>query len=416
MVRRLDHILFGRRAVSMIFAGIIMLSLVLTALGTMVFVSHQYDNYRQIADEMTGLANHAQAENLVANTPGLTAYFVWSGCGGCNMYNMSLSNLGGIGVQIARIYINSPGCASTGGTCILNPSSSSYSYTFTQSKQFINAGEVNHVVLLFLPSTISLPVSYPAPNTVVIVTSRGSVFSFQWPFPVQIGGQSQSAFSAGTMKIAYQCYDGGSNACTSSNSGSGTGYDSKLEPGITGGSASGQYCHEESSTSTPDTEVPQEFTGVNYQGVLDSDTLWFVNPWITQTILTNTCGTNTGDGCSAANETNLYFYVNITNTLTNSYTIAGGTIDLTWYGSNHIDGALIGIYDKNGFHSISSGYTVAPNAYFYGIFRAYVVELSSLPSYSVTFWGSLAISNNAKDQTYVSGVELSSGFWVRYSC
>ena len=412
MFRRLGHMLFSRRAISTIIAGIIMLSLVLTALSTMVFVSQQYDQYQQIADKMMGLAKQGQAENLVANTPGLTANFVWSGCSGCNMYNMSLSNLGGIGVQIARIYINSPGCASTGGTCILNPSSSTYSYTFKQSTQFLNPGEVNHAVLLFLPSTISLPVSYPAPNTVVIVTSRGSVFSFQWPFPVQVGGQSQSAFSAGTMKIAYQC----ANSCTSSNSGSGTGYDSKFEPGITGGSASGQYCHEESSTSTPDTEIPQEFTGVNYQGVVDSGTLWFINPWITQTILLNTCGTSAGDGCSTANETNLYFYVNITNVYAKSYTVGGGTIDLTWYGSNHIDGALIGIYDQNGFHSITSGYTVAPNAYFYGIFRAYTVELSSLPSYSVTFWGSLAISNNAKDQTYVSGVELSSGLWVRYSC
>jgi hypothetical protein len=396
----------------MIIGGVIILSLVLTALGTMVFLSQQYDQYQQTANKMTQLSNEAQLENLVDNSPGLTANAAWTGCGGCNMYNMSLSNLGGVGVQIARIYITSSGCTSTGGLCVLNPSSSSYSYTFQQSAQFLNAGETRHAVLLYLPSGITLPYSYPPPNTITIVTSRGSVFSFQWPFPVAVGGQSQSAFSAGIMKIAYQC----SNGPTCGN----PGYDSKDEPGAiasgSGGTTSSAYCHTESSSSTPKSEQPQEFTGITYNGspILDSGDLWFVNPWITQTILTNTC--STASGCSATNQTNLYFYVNITNTWTSSYTIAGGTLDLTWYGSNHVSGALIGFYDSKGFHTLSSGYTVAPNNYFYGVFRAYIVQLTSLPSSSVMFWGSLSITNNAKDTTFISGVALSSGLWVRYSC
>jgi len=320
------------------------------------------------------------------------------------MYSMSLSNVGGVGVQIATIYITSTGSGCT-SLCVMNPASSSYSYTFQGSEQFLNAGETNHVVLLYLPSTITLPVSYPPQNTITIVTTRGSEFSFQWPFLIQVGGQSQSAFSAGTMKIAYQCSSCGN-----------PGYDSKNEPGVKGGGASGQYCHTESSSSTPKSEQPQEFTGITYNGspILDSGNLWFVNPWITQVILTNTCSTT--EGCSAANQTNLYFYVNITNTWTTKYTVAGGTLDLTWYGSNHISGALIGFYDSNGFHTLSSGYTVAPNNFFYGIFRAYAVQLTSLPSSSLMFWGSLSITNNVEDSTFISGVQLSSGLWVRYSC
>ena len=153
-----------RRAVSTMIGGLIILSLILTALGTMVFVSQQYDQYQQTAYKMAQYRDQGQSENLVANFPGLTSLALVTGCEGqCNQYIMSLSNLGGVGVQIARIYITSTGPAGLGRSspnpapCILNPSSSSTSYVFKQSTQFLNPGEVNHTVPMYLPSGVSLP-------------------------------------------------------------------------------------------------------------------------------------------------------------------------------------------------------------------------------------------------------------------
>ena len=398
----------GRRAVGTIIAGLIILSLLLTVLGTMVFVSQQYDQYEQIANRMAQYRQQQALENLVANSPGLIANPAWSGCGGCNMYNMTLSNLGGVSVQIVAVYISSSTSSGCTTLCVLNPSSSQTSYAFKQSTQILNAGEINHAVLLYLPSSVSLPNTAPALNTIIIATSRGNEFSFQWPFQIQVGGQSQAAFSTGIMKIAYQ--------------GSSPGYDSKNEPGPvaegSGGTVTSGYCHSENNA--------QEFTNVIYSSVGDGGVLWFLNPWVTQTIFDSAC--STANGCSTNNSTTVYLYVNITNTGTIPYNVAGGTLDLTWYGSNHVDGALIGIYYNPGtgfnFYSISSPQTVAVKNYFYGIFRITGVELDEgsggtwppAGQASVMFWGSLSLTDNKEDSTFVGGVALSTGLWIRYSC
>ena len=157
----------------------------------MVFVSEQYDQYQQIANKMTQYHNQQQSEELVANSPGLTALIPGTqNCPttGYTCYSMSLSNLGGVGVQIARIYINSTGPAGSGCSspnpqpCILNPSSTIASYTFNQATQFLNPGETNHAVLLFLPSSVNLPSVSVSLNTIVIVTTRGEPFSFNGRF------------------------------------------------------------------------------------------------------------------------------------------------------------------------------------------------------------------------------------------
>ena len=210
MFRVLFFRLSRRRAVSTIIGGLIILTLILTALGTMVFVSQQYDQYQQAVNQMAHYLDQAQSENLVADYPGLTTFSStvpgWgSGCMTTyNCYNMTVSNLGGVGVQIVRIYINSTwsGCTSL---CTLNPTLTINNYAFNQANQVLNTGEVDHGVLLALPKAVTLPISYYSQSTIFIVTSRGNVFSFKWPFPIQIfGGQSQSAFSTGILKIAYQ--------------------------------------------------------------------------------------------------------------------------------------------------------------------------------------------------------------------
>jgi hypothetical protein len=455
-----------RRAVATIIGGLIILTLILTALGTMVFVSQQYDQYQQTANKMAQYEDQGQSENIVANYPGLTIVSSIS-CGGCVVYNMSLSNLGGVGVQIARIYITStvsPGCTTL---CILNPSSStptSTSSAFQQSEQFLNAGEVNHAVLLYLPSTIgSLPSSAASQNTIQIVTSRGNVFSFQWPIQIQMGGQSQSAFSAGIVKIAYQ-QEATSPAPPAGVCDTQWGCDSMNEPGpVAGGSGgktpgNGTQCHSEPPQSyPPGASYAEEVKGVTAWSqtlgkvapVGDSGDLWFVNPWVTNLILVSAAnGVCTSAGaCSTtpttgtwSNHTTLYLSVNITNTGTNNYTVAGGSLDLTWYGSNHIDGNLIGIYYNASkatgptFYSISTTQPqeVQTGTSFQAIFRLTLVTLNCSgsacttgtsgsgdswpPLIGVTFWGSASLTDSTEDASFVGGVSLSSGLWIAPSC
>jgi len=384
----------------------------------MVFASEQYDQYQQIANKMTQYHNQQQSEELVANSPGLTALIPGTqNCPttGYTCYSMSLSNLGGVGVQIARIYINSTGPAGSGCSspnpqpCILNPSSTIASYTFSQATQFLNPGETNHAVLLFLPSSVNLPSVSVSLNTIVIVTTRGGTFSFQWPFQLQNGGQSQAAFSTGTMKIAYQAAKGSG------------GYDSAYDYKSATGHTAGTYCHNEPLGTYPAGSNSAEQLSV--PGVPDgSGVLTFVNPWITQKIFSQPNGVyNSGTPTSPTNKTTLYIYVNVTNTGTIAYSVLGGTMDLTWYGSNHVDGGLIGIYyglPTGTFYTVGTAPAILPGKYFYAIFRVASLTLGDWtpPTFGVMFWGSASLTDSAEDLTFIAGVGLMSGLWIRPSC
>jgi hypothetical protein len=411
----------------------IVLSLLLTALGTMVFVTQQYDQYEQTVNRMAQYHNQQGSEDLVAISPGLavvnSTISGWgSGCDGSgvnkyNCYDATISNLGTVGVQITRIYVNSTGIAGSGcsspnpAPCILNPTSTISPYAFNQANELLNPGEANHTVLMALPIGVGLPHpttgstsgstgGFPA-NSIVIVTSRGNLFSFQWPFQVSVFGQSQSAFSTGNMKVAY----------------TGT-FDSKNEPGPiatgSGGSNSGTgsgYCHTESSAPYPaGPGYAEKLTGITGYG--DSGVLWFLNPWIT--------GGNSQAIMNSAETgaTTLYIYVLVINTGTTSYNPTAGTIDLTWYGSNHIDGPLIGVYYNGNFATSPS---IAPGSFYYAIFE---IKQSSVGIFtigypppqdgqnSVMFWGAASITNalgsSAEGNTFFSGTILVSGLWIRY--
>ena len=417
MSRILIFRLRRRRAVSTMIGGVIVLTLLLTALGTMVLVTQQYDQYQETVNEMAQYRNQQWSENLVVISPGLTIPSSsnipgWgSGCGTTyNCYNATISNLGVVGVQITRIYVNSTGPAGSGCSypnpqpCILNPTSAMAPYAFNQANRFLNPGEANHAVLLALPYAVSLPnpnSGFPQ-NTIVIVTSRGNVFSFQWPFQVQVFGQSQSAFSSGNIKVAY----------------TGT-FDSKNEPGL-GGSGGSGYCHTESSQPYPAAAgYAEKLTGITGYG--DSGVLWFLNPWITggnnNAVIDNSGNLHSG--------TTLYIYVVVINTGTTAYNPTAGTIDLTWYGSNHLDGPLIGVYYNGNFYATSP--SIAPGTSYYAIFKITIFTIGNKPwtvqpGYpSVMLWGAASITNgsgsnpgNSEDQSYFSGTILLSGLWIRY--
>jgi hypothetical protein len=275
--------------------GIIILSLFLTALVAMITVSQQFDTYQNVANAMSQKDIDRYSERLMAVDPGLI-YFQGnpvSGCGGsCNQYNMTLSNVGGVGVQIVRVYINSTssGCTQATGYCVLNPSTTSppSAYTFKVSEGFLNAGEFVHTVRLWLPNTVTLPPNSGA-NTIWIVTARGRVFTFQWPFlpnPLAKPGTIPDLMT-GVMKIAY------------------TGTDiSQTQEGI----GLGGYCHSE----------PKETLPGPGNATTGSNALGFVNPWITKAIFLDV--TNT--------QTTLWMYAHLNNTTGKTLMINSGSVFL----------------------------------------------------------------------------------------
>ena len=458
-----------RRAVSTIIGGLVILTLILTALGTMVGISQQYDQYQQTVNKMAQYRNQQGSENLVANSPGMCPVVSNPNTAGCpaassttisgwgsgctttyNCYNMSLSNVGGVGVQIARIYINSTGPAGLGCSspnpqpCILNPTGAIAPYAFNQANKFLNPGEVNHAVLLALPTAVTLPTLYYSQNTIFIVTSRGNVFSFQWLFPIQIfGGQSQSAFSVGTIKVAYQDISPKGKGTTNNLCTPPSGTYNDLPPTATtatGCDSSHDYYGASNNTSPNapycHNELEQPYVAHdNYAekltfptGVVVGTTMYFINPWVTNNILEDA---RTDESASNPPTTQMYIYLNITNTGIKPYTVAGGTLDLTEYGSNHIAGKLIGIYynatGTGQFYTANSTQTqtVAVGKTFYAIFKVTLIQLGTLdttspatwpPSSSAMFWGSLSLTNNVEGTSFVGGVALSSGVWVRLSC
>ena len=171
-----------RKAVSSIIGGIIILTIILTALTAMVLVAQQYDTYQTVVNAMSQKDIDRSSEDIIAVYPGITGPQLVSGCGGtCNQYTISLSNLGGIGTQIVRIYINSSSACDN--LCIFNSGSFAQQFQFQSSTGFINPAEAGHGLVFWLPSTMTLPTDSSMANTISIVTSRGRTFSFQWPFP-----------------------------------------------------------------------------------------------------------------------------------------------------------------------------------------------------------------------------------------
>jgi hypothetical protein len=330
--------------------------------------------------------------------------------------------MSGVGVQIMTIYINSTGPAGSGCSspnpdpCILNPSTTIASYAFNKANQFLNPGEVNHAVLFALPISVILPDPTPAfpQNSILIATSRGNVFAFQWPNPLQIFGQSGSAFSSGIMKVAY----------------TGT-LDSKNEPGPVAGGSGGTtgtgYCHSETSKPYPAAAgYAEKLTGITSYG--DGGVLWFVNPWVT--------GGSSGVLQSVVNNaTQMYLYVIVINTGKVAYTPTAGSIDLTWYSANHLDGTLIGVYYNGNFYpacssisSCSTAESITPTTSYYAIYHITTTKLSntpwSLPSSdnlgSIMFWGDASITDwwtsTAESSGYYSATILLPGVWIRSGC
>jgi hypothetical protein len=122
----------------------------------------------------------------------------------------------------------------------------------------------------------------------------------------------------------------------------------------------------------------------------------------------------------------MYIYAIVINTGKTSYAPTAGSIDLTWYGSNHLDGTLLGVYYKGIFYSVAP--SIAPGTSYYAIYKMNqaTMKMDNPPPQgggtltSIMWWGDASITDgsgsNAEDQSYFAGTLLLSGLWMRSKC
>jgi hypothetical protein len=207
---------FRRRGVSTMIAGVIVLSLFITAFVAMILVNEEYDSYQGTVDTVKQADLDSFSENLRVVRPGLVKSSS-TDCGGgnCTSYTLMITSLvtnasSNLGVQIDRIYVNStyhPGCVDP---CILSPSTSPAPLTFQASQRYVNPGEPLHRVTLWLPDSITLPSNDYGLNTITLTTTRGRQFSFNWPLPPPglgagvAGGEGGTGLYIGPLVITFQ--------------------------------------------------------------------------------------------------------------------------------------------------------------------------------------------------------------------
>jgi hypothetical protein len=396
-----------RKAVSTMIGGIIVLALFLTALTAMVVVSQQYDTYQNTADKMSQKDIDRFSENLIAINPGLTGpmdpYLPPLSACVSNMcqYDVFLANNGGVAVNIAAVYINTTqyltanptqtGCTlANGGPCLLfKATSTPTGFSFSQSDSSISAGEFNHTVRFWLPKNTlgTLPnIQFVPSNSIWVVTTRGRVFSFVWPFPPvgqsSLGGGTPLSIQTGSMKIAY----------------------------IGTLSSKSDSCHSE-------TRLPLTGPG-NVTGYFS-----FVNPWTNVTIIQATTkpSPNKPYTCTQC------FYVSVHSANSLSIPIQFNWGQLVIETANapsmqkraFIGGNYFGIVLGNTFYKYGTTVTVQPNDEFYLIFQVVNYNLGSETGSGDAYTGTAVVnnaySNLAEGTAFRAYTIYLDGLYVRYN-
>jgi len=401
-----------RKGVSTMIGGIIILTLFLSALSVMMFISQQYDAYQSTVENMNRRDVDAVSENLVGVYPGIvggvntTTGIMCPVSAGCSLL---VSNEAGIGTEITRIYLNTTysngTIANCAYLCVFDEASAPASMHFLQSSAFLNPSEYSHLVTLYMNSTLSLPIGSPGLNSITLVTARGRTFSFFYPFP---SGSESSYLTTGVMKIAYSKMASG-------------GYDSSIEQAA-GGAGGPGYCHPKTEPAANKIAVPSPY-----------GTLYFVNPWVSSTIFNNAFPLAGGP----LNRTMLYIYVNVTNSQNQPIVIAGGSIWLqvtygvfsaTTHNMNSgyvltMGGPLIGTYYNNGWStspsvSPSSSVTLIYkiNSYsWYGPYGISGADASSWNPVDLTFSGVASMTSKSTNG-YFGGSTVVDGLYVSGAC
>jgi hypothetical protein len=408
-----------RKGVSTMIGGIIILTLFLSALSVMVFISQQYDTYQSTVETMNRKDIDAFSENLSPVFPGLlndTAATSSYCIPNCYSYDLLISNEAAIGTQVSRIYVNSTdprpyvsgqqgpsiGCTNL---CTFDSADVPQPFHFLASSAFVNPSEYQHRVIFYTNSTYTLPYASGiyGLNSIALVTARGRMFSFQWPMP-PTGVGTTSYLATHILQVAYQ--------------GSGNpGFASSNEPGAVakgsgGSSAGGYYCHGESNV----TSVPAGSYG----------TLWFVNPWVSLTIF------NDAFPYTSSNHTSFFVSVSVTNNQQNAITLTSGNmwLQLTVPDTNHgptpgllrvlvMGGPLVGTYYDGAWTPAGSATTVASATSVLLIYRINIWSWAGSgwtnPS-GVTYSGMATVTNSEEGSAYFEGTTLLDGLYVRTSC
>jgi hypothetical protein len=179
--------------------GIIVLALLLTALVAMVVVTGAYDVYQAQVAQLHRKSDDRYSEQLHVVSPGIIQNN--RNCpSSVTCYIMTVNNLG-IGVRVARIYVNSTG-GGCKGLCVLDPATSPSSFKFSAADAYINPGEFLHQINFWMPNTWLAKFTWPDSCTIAgvaltygcssvsLVTARGRVFAFQYPIPIAgLGGK-----------------------------------------------------------------------------------------------------------------------------------------------------------------------------------------------------------------------------------
>ncbi len=166
---------------STVFGALFFIILVLMAFNMMLVNFLQYDRYNTLVTSMGLRDQQSQSEDLVVNAPGAVDF-------GPNAFNITVNNQGGIAITIARVYItnfsptNSVQCQGA-SLCLVDPSPATPGISNTN----IQVGESSHKV-----KVSGINVNDGSGYRVVLATTRGRLFSFFYPWPVNMGGGGPS--------------------------------------------------------------------------------------------------------------------------------------------------------------------------------------------------------------------------------
>lgn len=184
----------SKKGMSAVFGGLFFVIILLMGFNVMLWGLIQYDAYTSVVTKMGLRDQQASSENLVPISPGATDFT-------SNSFNITVNNVGGVTVSIARIYITTISGSSqcTTAPCIVNPPLSSVYF----SNGNIPAGQNN-----FKIKVTGILINDGGTYQVALATTRGRLFNLYYPWPVTPpsgggGGNGQFVTNVGPLAIYF---------------------------------------------------------------------------------------------------------------------------------------------------------------------------------------------------------------------
>jgi hypothetical protein len=198
----------AKKGMSTVFGGLFFVILILMGFNLMLWGFIQYDNYNTTVRSMNQNDQLAISENLVPTNPGAQNFTSTS-------FNIPVNNLGGTTVSIARIYITnisptgSTHCTSSDpnsqGSCIVDTGSGTQNCAGNGLCYFTN-GNLAAGVIYQLIHVNGLTLNDGSGYKVILSTTRGRLFSFFYPWPVNVNSNNpggQFVTNIGPLSIYF---------------------------------------------------------------------------------------------------------------------------------------------------------------------------------------------------------------------